>query len=153
MNKFKKIILGFACMGLSGAYAFTATPESCEPYINSSKSSLSVSDTPNIQACLQACPTLYGSGIDANTLHHIAACKRNLSTLSFVSAVSMQNMQSASGNMANNTFSAPAVQTQNTLAPSSAPMPQAAPVTPAPTPAPIENNSNTKSTTQQIKWF
>lgn len=148
MNNIQKIILGLACMSFGSAYAFTATQSSCAPYINNSGSALTLNDAANIQACLQACPNIYGNGIDANTLQNIAQCKRNLSTLSFVNNASMQNMQSSNNNTGSNNFSAPPVQA-SVPAPS-APVSQAAPVTPA-APAITQNNSN--KTNQQIKWF
>jgi hypothetical protein len=157
MNNIKKIILGLACMGFGSAYAFTATQSSCESYINgSSSNTFTINDAAKIHACLEACPTLYGNGVDANTLQNIMQCKRNLSALRFVSNVSMENMQNSASQTGNNTFTPAPVQAQNTVAPPapSVPVSQPTPVAPATPSAPVttQNNSDNKSN-NQIKWF
>lgn len=147
MNNLKKIMLGFLCLGFSSAYAFTPTQSNCETYINSLaplNTNFFANNQSNIQACLEACPSLYGSSSDAATFSKIARCKKNLNTLSYIGENYLQNPQ-----YANN----------NSVAPMMAPAPMQTAPAPAPSvpvaaaPAPAAPAQNEPGKPDQIKWF
>jgi hypothetical protein len=154
MNKTISILLSVACAGFSSAYAFTPSQASCDSYVNNSNVTLSSgyfeSNASNIQACLQACPTIYGSGNDDATLKSISQCKQNLNTLNFIGEYYLQNPQYVSDSNSGSAggFSAPQLNMQN----SPAATPQS-PVSMSKPAAPAAPQNNAAKPSTQIKWF